>query len=88
MIKEKHSLLKLKLVKKTSSFSQFYNNYSEIFFELFSILLDNSIENLWNECFIILFGYFQLIAYIFDSNVSIINVIIKIFSFCQFGIGK
>ena len=75
MIKEKHPLLKLKLVKKTSSFSQFYNNYSELFFELFSILLENSIENIWNECFFIFLGYIQLISYIFDEIVSIIKML-------------
>ena len=62
-------------MKKTSSFSQFYNNYSELFFELFSILLENSIENIWNECFFIFLGYIQLIAYIFDEIVSIIKML-------------
>jgi len=70
MIKEKNPLLKLKLVKKPSSLSKFYNNYSELFYELFSMLLENSIENIWNECFIILSGYIQIIAYIFDPIVS------------------
>ena len=75
MIKETNPLLKLKLVKKSSSFSQFYNNYSELFYELYSILLDNSIGNLWTECFYILFGYIQIIAYIFDPIVSIIKML-------------
>ena len=75
MIKETNPLLKLKLVKKSSSFSQFYNNYSELFYELYIKLLDNSIENLWSECFIILFSYIQIIAYIFDPIVSIIKML-------------
>jgi hypothetical protein len=75
MIKETNPLLKLKLVKKSSSFSQFYNNYSELFYELYIKLLDYSIENLWSECSIILFSYIQIIAYIFDPIVSIIKML-------------
>jgi hypothetical protein len=75
MIKEKNPLLKLQFVKKRSSFSKFYNNYSELFYELYSILLDNSIGNLWTECSYILFGYIQLIAHIFDPTVSIIKML-------------
>jgi hypothetical protein len=75
MIKETNPLLKLKLVKKSSSFSQFYNNYSELFYELYIKLLDNSIESLWSECSIILFSYIQIIAYIFDPIVSFIKML-------------
>jgi hypothetical protein len=70
MIKEKNPLLNLKLVKDKSPLLDFYNNNVETLFELFDLLLDNPIENIWFEFIKILFGYTQLIAFAFDPGVS------------------
>ena len=70
MIKEKNPLLNLKLVKDKSPLFDFYNNNIETLFELFDLLLDNPIENIWFEFIKILFGYTQLIAFAFDPGVS------------------
>ena len=71
MIKEKNSLLKLELEKKKSPILEFYNNNIESFYALFDLLLSNPIENFWYECLNILLGYLQLIAYLFNSTVSL-----------------
>ena len=70
MMKEKNPLLNLKLVKDKSPLLDFYNNNVETLFELFDLLLDNPIENIWFEFIKILFGYTQLIAFAFDPGVS------------------
>ena len=70
MMKEKNPLLNLKLVKDKSPLFDFYNNNIETLFELFDLLLDNPIENIWFEFIKILFGYTQLIAFAFDPGVS------------------
>ena len=70
MIKEKNPLLNLKIVKDKSPLLDFYNNEIETLFELFDLLLDNPIENIWFEFIKILFGYTQLIAFAFDPGVS------------------
>ena len=71
MIKEKNPLLKLKLEKKKSPILEFYNKNIESFYTLYDLLLTNPIENFWYEYLNIFLGYFQIIAYLFDSTVRI-----------------
>ena len=85
MITEKNPLLKLKLQKSISPLMSLYNNNVESFYDLYDIILEAPFENIWFETMHILFGYCQLIAYLFDATVSIIFIIIP-FSFHQFGI--
>ena len=85
MIKEKNPLLKLKLYKSISPLMSFYNNNVESFYDLYEILLEAPFENIWLEIIHILFGYCQLIAYLFDATVRSI-FLIKCFSFHLFGI--
>lgn len=70
MLKEQNPLLKLKLHKATSYILKIYNDYSEILFTLYDLLLENPIEMFWYEFIHIFFGYSQLIAYLFDATVS------------------
>jgi len=84
MFKEAN-ILKLKLHKSTSFLLKFYNDNSEVLFTLYDLLLENPIEIFWYEFVHIFFGYSQLIAYLFDSTVSI-QLIIEIYSLLQFGI--
>jgi len=84
MFKEAN-ILKLKLHKSTSFLLKFYNDNSEVLFTLYDLLLENPIEIFWYEFVHIFFGYSQLIAYLFDSTVSI-QLIIEIYSSLQFGI--
>ena len=85
MIKEKNPLLKLKLQKTISPLMNLYNNNAESLYELYEIILEAPFENIWFETINILFGYCQLMAYLFDGTVSRI-FIITLFSFYQFGI--
>ena len=84
MFKEAN-ILKLKLHKSTSFLLKFYYDNSEVLFTLYDLLLENPIEIFWYEFVHIFFGYSQLIAYLFDSTVSI-QLIIEIYSSLQFGI--
>ena len=85
MIKEKNPLLELKLQKSVSPLMNFYIKNVESFYDLYDIILEAPFENIWFETIHILFGYCQLIAYLFDPTV--INIfIIAAFSFHQFGI--
>ena len=84
MFKEAN-ILKLKLHKSTSFLLKFYYDNSEVLFTLYDLLLENPIEIFWYEFVHIFFGYSQLIAYLFDSTVSI-QLIIEIYSLLQFGI--
>ena len=70
MIMEKNPLLKLKIQNRKSTLFEFYYSYSESLYELFDLIIENSIDNFWYECINILLGYFQLIAYMFDPIVS------------------
>ena len=85
MIKENNPLLNLKLQKSISPLMSLYNNNVESFYDLYDIILEAPFENIWFEIMHILFGYCQLMAYLFDATVSIIFIIIP-FSFHQFGI--
>ena len=67
---EKNPLLKLKIQNRKSTLFEFYYSYSESLYELFDLIIENSIDNFWYECINILLGYIQLIAYMFDPTVS------------------
>lgn len=87
MSKEKNPLLNINLSKKRNILINFYINISESLYSLFVLILEDPIENFWFEIFNIIFGYFQLFAYLFDSTVSIYLIIYnKFYSFIQFGI--
>ena len=85
MIKEKMPLLRLKLKKSISPLMNLYTNNAESFYDLFDVILESPFENIWFEIIHILFGYFQLMAYLFVPTVSSIFIITS-FSFHQFGI--
>ena len=85
MIKELNFLLKLKLQKSVSPLMNLYKNNIESFYDLYDIILEAPFENIFFEIIHILFGYCQLMAYLFDGTVSSIFIIIP-FSFYQFGI--
>ena len=70
MIREKNPLLKLKIKKRKSTLYEFYYSNSESLYELFDLIIENSIDNFWYESINILLGYIQLIAYMFDPTVS------------------
>ena len=70
MIGEKNPLLKLKIKNRKSTLYEFYYSNSESLYELFDLIIDNSIENFWYESLNIILGYIQLIAYILDPTVS------------------
>ena len=72
MIKENNILLEMELSKKRSLFFEFYQTSTEILYSLFEFILDDPIENFWYECFNIIIGYTQLLAYLSDSSVSFI----------------
>lgn len=76
MIQEKNPLINLNFTKKRGIFFTIYKQISETLFSLFDLILENPIENIWFECFIILLGYLQLIFFIFDPTVSIYQFII------------
>jgi hypothetical protein len=73
MIREKNPLLKLELKKEKSIIFNNINDIFECLYELYDLMLDNPIENIWYECLSIVISYFQLIALMFDKIVSIIN---------------
>ena len=70
MLKEKNPLLKLKLQKSISPLMRLYNNYIESYYDLYDIILEAPFESIWSETIHILFGYLQLVAYLFDETVS------------------
>ena len=73
MIREKNPLLKLELKKEKSIIFNNINDIFECLYELYDLMLDNPIENIWYECLSIVISYFQLIALMFDKIVSKIN---------------
>ena len=70
MLKIVNPLLQLKLTTEKSFLLQTLKNIYESLFEIFDLILENSIENIWYEYFNIIIGYFQLINFIFDRTVS------------------
>ena len=85
MIREKNPLLDIKIKKKRVVFIEFYNSFTKSLYSLFDLILKDPIENFWYECFDILLGYFQLIAFIFNSTVNILLTKFYLYSFIQFG---
>lgn len=86
MAKEKNPLLKINFSKKRNFIIDFYLTLSESIYSLFSLIMEDPIENFWFEIINTFSGYFQLIAYLFDSTVSIYLIIFnKFYSFTQFG---
>lgn len=75
MLKVKNPLLNLELKKEKSLIFNNINDIFECLYELYDLMLDNPIENIWYECISIVISYFQLIALMFDKTVSIINII-------------
>jgi hypothetical protein len=73
MLRQKSPLLKLELKKEKSLIFTNINDIFECLYELYDLMLDNPIENIWYECLSIVISYFQLIALMFDKIVSIIN---------------
>ena len=72
MLKEKGPLLSLELKKEKALIFSNINNIFECLYELYDLILDNPIENIWYECISIVISYFQLISLMFDKIVSII----------------
>ena len=86
MAKEKNPLLKINFSKKRNFIIDFYLTLSESIYSIFSLIMEDPIENFWFEIINTFSGYFQLIAYLFDSTVSIYLIIFnKFYSFTQFG---
>ena len=86
MAKEKNPLLNINLSRKRNIIIDFYITLSESIYSLFSLILEDPIENFWFEIINTFSGYFQLIAYLFDSTVSIYLIIFnKFYSFTPFG---
>ena len=75
MLRQKSPLLKLELKKEKSLIFTNINDIFECLYELYDLMLDNPIENIWYECLSIVISYFQLISLMFDKIVSIINII-------------
>ena len=69
MIKAKSSLYKLKISKKDLNL-ELKNSVYESCYALYCLILEDPIESFWFEVFHILFGYLQLLAYLFDSIVN------------------
>jgi len=70
MLREKNPLLKLKLHKTASYLLKIYDNYTELLFSLYDLILENPVEIFWYEFIHIFVGYSQLVAYLFDATVS------------------
>ncbi len=73
MLKEKNSLLILKIKNQKSVVYPILRNLYESLYSLFDSILEQPIESIWYECIIITLGYLQLIIYIFDRTVSKIS---------------
>lgn len=75
MLKDKNPLLKINLQKEKPKLSNALSKMFECLYSLYDFILDDPIENFWFECFNIIISYLQLIVFIFDKTVSIINKI-------------
>ena len=70
MLKEKNPVLKIKKEVETSSS---INKFFEALYSLYDFILNESIDVFFLDFFNILLSYFQLIAFIFEDTVSIIQ---------------
>ena len=73
MLKKENQLLQIKVKKENSFLTQFIKCIYESLFEIFDLILEHAIENIWYEYFNIVIGYSQLIILIFDKTVSNFN---------------
>ena len=73
MLKEKNPLLKLKVKKEKSFITKLVNNFSETLFALFELILEDPIENIYFEIISLFICYIQIIMFIFNETVSILN---------------
>jgi len=72
MLKEKNPVLKIKKEVETSSS---INKFFEALYSLYDFILNESIDVFFLDFFNILLSYLQLIAFIFEDTVSIIQII-------------
>ena len=72
MLKEKNPVLKIKKEVETSSS---FNKFFEALYSLYDFILNESIDVFFLDFFNILLSYLQLIAFIFEDTVSIIQII-------------
>ena len=70
MLKEKNPLLHMKLKNEKKSIFKYIKKIKESLYLLFSLILENPIENIWYECISIILGYLQIILYLFDKTIS------------------
>ena len=78
MLKEKNPLLDVNLKEEDSYINNLIKNVFESFYTIFSLILENPIENFWYEFIAIIISYTQLLFYIFEKAVS---KLIKIINF-------
>ena len=74
MLNENNSLLNLKLKKEKSILIKVGKKYLEALYELFELLLIDSIENIYFEIISLFIGYLQIIMFIFNETVSKITI--------------
>ena len=74
MLKEKHPLLKLKLKTQKDIINKIMHESYNALFTLFYLILEDTIENIVYELINIVFGYLQLIIFIFDYTVRLILI--------------
>jgi len=72
MLKEKNPVLKIKKEVETSSS---INKFFEALYSLYDFILNESKDVFFLDFFNILLSYLQLIAFIFEDTVSIIQII-------------
>ena len=74
MLKEKHPLLKLKLKRQKDIINKIIHESYNSLFTLYYLILEDTIENIVYEWISIVFGYLQLIIFIFDNTVRLISI--------------
>ena len=77
MLKEENPVLKIKKEVETSSS---INKFFEALYSLYDFILNESKDVFFLDFFNILLSYLQLIAFIFEDTVSIIQIINYIFN--------
>ena len=74
MLIEKHPLLKLKLKRQKDIINKIIHESYNALFTLYYLILEDTIENIVYEWISIVFGYLQLIIFIFDDTVRLILI--------------
>ena len=72
MLRDKIPILNIDFKNEKPYLMNIFNNLFESIYSLYDFILDDPIEIFWYECLNIVISYLQLIAFIFDSTVSII----------------